>query len=201
MVGEARDGVEAVAKAKKLKPHIVILDIDMPHLNGLDAARQVREAVPEAKILMLTLHESGEMLRRALQTGAQGVVLKSDLAESLVAVLKKISGSKTVLTPKVSDIMMREFLQDANEEKSAPTAKIKATLREQEVTRLLAEGRTNKEIAAALGISVRTAETHRANIMKKFSFRSLAELIRYTLATKLTTDRNAPEAATDRVRE
>jgi DNA-binding NarL/FixJ family response regulator len=193
VVGEARDGVEAVAKAKKLKPHVVILDVDMPRLNGLEAARQVRDALPRAKILILTLHESGEMLRRALGTGAHGVVLKSDLAESLVTVLKEISGSKPVLTSKASDIVMREFLRGRDEAQAVATPRVKPTLREQQVARLLAEGCTNKEIAAALGVSVRTAESHRANIMKKFGFRSLAELIRYTIMTGLTRNKNAPE--------
>jgi DNA-binding NarL/FixJ family response regulator len=201
VVGEARDGVEAIARAKELKPHVVILDIDMPHLNGLEAARRIREAVPNTKILMLTLHESGEMLRRALETGAQGFVLKSDLAESLVNALKEISGSKTVLTSKASDIVMREFLRGGDEAEPGAIPEIKPTLRELEVMRLLTEGRTNKEIAATLGISVRTAEMHRANIMKKFGFRSLAELIRYAMAMELTTSKNAAEASAERVEE
>jgi len=194
VVGEACDGVEAVAKAKKLKPHVVIMDIDMPRLSGLVAAQHIRQAVPAAKILILTLHESGEMLRRALETGAHGFVLKSDLAESLVSALREIAGSKTVLTSKASDIVLREFLHGGGEGKRPVPPKIRATLREREVLQMLAEGRANKEIAAALAISVRTAEVHRANIMKKFGFRSLAELVRYAISIGLTTnsDLSAP---------
>jgi len=183
VVGEARDGVEAVAMAKKMKPDVVILDINMPNLNGLEATPQIREAAPTAKILILTLHESAEMVRRALEAGAQGFVLKSDLAQGLVTALKEISRSKVFLTPKASDIVVQEFLRGNGAEKSAAKPEVTPTLREREVIRLLAEGRTNKEIAAALGIGVRTAETHRANIMKKLDFRSLAELIQYAINT------------------
>ena len=180
VVGEAADGFEAIEKARKLKPDIVVLDVDMPRLNGLEATPRIKQVVPEAKIVILTLHESGEMVRQALEAGAHGFVLKSDLAERLVTALNEISHPKLFLTPKVSDIVTQEFLCRETNEKSVPQQK-KPTAREADVIRLLAQGKANKEIAADLGISVRTAEAHRAHIMRKLGLRSLAELIHYAL--------------------
>jgi DNA-binding NarL/FixJ family response regulator len=180
VVGEARDGAEAVEKAKKLKPDIVILDLDMPKMNGLEATPRIREALPHAKIVILTLHESGEMVRRALEAGARALVLKSDLAERLLTALHEISSSKLFLTPKVSEIVMQEFLErDRADTTSEPEKKL--TARELEVVRLVCEGKANKEIADALGITVRTAEAHRLNVMRKLELHSLAELVRYGL--------------------
>jgi DNA-binding NarL/FixJ family response regulator len=181
VVGEARDGTEAVEKARKLKPDIVILDIDMPKMNGLEATPRIREAVPHAKIVILTLHESGEMVRQALEAGARGLVLKSDLADRLITALIEISHNKLFLTPKVSEIVMQEFLQRDNASKQASAGDVKPSERETAVIRLLSEGKANKQIASELGISVRTAEAHRANVMKKLGLNSLAELIHYAL--------------------
>lgn len=180
VIAEASDGIEAVEKTKKLRPDIVILDIDMPKMNGLEATRRIRESTSRTKIVILTLHESGEMVRRALEAGAQGLVLKSEVGERLVTALKEISGRKIFLTPKASDIVMRDCL--ANEADSQP----KPTVREVQVIRLLAEGKANKEVAAALGISVRTAEVHRANLMKKLGLRSLPEIVHYAIRNGLT---------------
>jgi len=181
VVGEASDGPEAVEKARRLKPDIVILDIDMPKLNGLEATPLIREAAPHAKVVILTLHESGEMVHRALEAGARGLVLKSDLAERLITALTEISRSKLFLTPKVSEIVMQEFLRRDKAIRAAASNKVKPSQREIAVIQLLSQGKANKEIAAELGISVRTAEAHRANAMRKLGLRSLAELIRYAL--------------------
>lgn len=187
IVGEAGDGLDAIDKARKLKPDIVILDIDMPNLNGLEATPKIREAAPGAKIVALTLHESGEMVRRALDAGAHGFVLKSDLADRLVTALNEITHAKRFLTPKASDIVLREFISGENGQggEGSPSA---LTRREAEVIRLLAGGKANKEIAVALGISVRTAEAHRANITKKLGLHSLAEVIRYAIRLGLATN-------------
>jgi DNA-binding NarL/FixJ family response regulator len=196
IVGEAADGLEAVEKAKMLKPDIIILDIDMPNLNGLDAAPQIREASPDTKIVVLTLHESGEMVRRALELGAHGYVLKSDLAAGLVTALQEISHSKVFLTPKVSDIVVRSFVSKEHKSENTDRSQFKPTPREAEVIRLLAEGKANKEIAAQLGITVRTAEVHRGNIMKKLGLHSLAEVIRYALRNGLASI-SAPAGQSD----
>jgi DNA-binding NarL/FixJ family response regulator len=185
IVGEAADGAEAVEKARKLNPDIVILDIDMPNVNGLEATPRIRAAAPNAKIVMLTLHESGEMVRRALETGAQGFVLKSDLAEGLVTALKEVSQPKPFLTPKVSNLVMREFLSTDAAQKPEMNPKAAPTSREAEVIRLLADGKTNKEVGTALGITVRTAEAHRANIMRRLGLHSLAELVHYAIRNGL----------------
>ena len=182
VVAEATDGHEAVEMAKLHRPDAVVLDIDMPVLNGLEATPRIREAVPGAKIIILTLHESGEMVRRALEAGAHGVVLKSDLAERLVAALTDTYHTRPFLTPKVADIVKRELVVASSARvDTPPSSQKKPTLRETQVIRLLAEGKANKEVADVLGISVRTAEVHRANVMKKFGFRSFADLVRYAV--------------------
>jgi DNA-binding NarL/FixJ family response regulator len=187
VVGEARDGIEAVEKARKLKPHAIILDIDMPGLNGLEATPKLREVVPDAKIIILTLHETAAMVRRALEAGAHGFVLKSDLAEGLLTALKGIPSAKPFLTPKASDLVMQDLIRRQSEPEHAGGPEPRPTSRETEVLRLLASGKANKEIAAALGISVRTAETHRANIMKRLGLHSVAELVHYAIRHGLAT--------------
>lgn len=195
VVGEASDGIEAIEQTKKLQPDIVILDVDMPNLNGLQAAPKIREAAPDAKIIALTLHESAEMVRRALEAGAHGFVLKSDLAERLVTALQEISRVKPFLTPKASNIV-RESLSSGQEPQRVGDSHSVPTPREVQVMRLLSEGKANKEIAADLGISVRTAEAHRSNLMRKLRLRSLADLIHYALSHGLAPTRSpeSPEA-------
>ena len=195
VVGEASDGIEAIEKTKSLKPDIVILDMDMPNLNGLQATPRIREAAPAAKIIALTLHESAEMVRRALEAGAHGFVLKSDLAERLVTALREISSVKPFLTPKASDIVY-ESLRTGREPQLVEDSHCVPTPREVQVIRLLSEGKANKEIAAALGITVRTAEAHRSNLMRKLRLRSLADLIHYALSHGLAPTRSpgSPES-------
>lgn len=194
VVGEASDGIEAIEQTKKLQPDIVILDMDMPNLNGLQAAPKIREAAPAAKIIALTLHESAEMVRRALEAGAHGFVLKSDLAERLVTALEEISRVRPFLTPKASDIV-HQSLHSARGPLGGDSHCV-PTPREVQVIRLLSEGKANKEIAADLGITVRTAEAHRSNLMRKLRLRSLADLIHYALSHGLAPTRSpeSPEA-------
>jgi DNA-binding NarL/FixJ family response regulator len=187
VVAEAADGIAAIEKARVLKPDIVILDIGMPGLDGLKAAPQIRDAAPNTKIIVLTLHESGEMLRRALEAGALGVVLKSDLGDRLVAALNEISHGRHFLTSKACDLVVRSSLPPETDKRTHDASRQRPTPREAEVICLLAEGKANKEIAAALGISVRTAEAHRAHLMKKLSLHSLAEVIHYALRHGIAT--------------
>src|ERR1700747_2666611 len=181
IVGEARDGREAVEKANKLKPDVVIVDISMPDLDGLQATRQIREAVPTTEVVVLTMHESDQMVRRVLDAGALGYVLKSDLATHLIRAVNNVSQGKLFLTPRVSDIVLKGFLTNGNQSDPPEHSQVRPTSREVEIIRLLAKGKPNKEIAAKLGITVRTVETHRAKIMHKLGLHSLAELIHYAI--------------------
>ncbi|HEX4543372.1 MAG TPA: response regulator transcription factor [Candidatus Acidoferrum sp.] len=185
VVGVATDGREAVDKVKKLKPDIAILDISMPEVDGLEATRRIREEAVGTQVLVLTMHESDQMVRRVLEAGARGYVLKSDMAMQLVKAVKDVASGKTSLTPKVSEIVLEGFLKVAAEPKQPEHPKVWPTPREKEVIRLLAEGKGNKEIALALGITARTVETHRARIMMKMGFRTLTGLIHYAIREKI----------------
>jgi DNA-binding NarL/FixJ family response regulator len=186
VVGEAVNGRELVEKAIKLRPDVAVVDIGMPELNGIEAVRQIRQAVPTMKVLVLTLHESAQMLRRALDAGASAYLLKSDLTNCLPKAVKAVIEGKRFLTPKASEIVLDGFL-DKKEHRQRDEAGARITPREIEIVRLLAEGRTNKEIAAKLAISVRTAESHRSKIMLKLDIHSLAELIYYAMRHNIAT--------------
>jgi DNA-binding NarL/FixJ family response regulator len=185
VVGEAMNGREAVEKANKLKPDVAIVDISMPDLDGLQATRQIREATPSIQVVVLTMHESDQMVRRVLDAGALGYVLKSDLATHLVKAVKNVSAGKLFLTPRVSDIVLKGFLKTGNQPIPTEHSQARPTPREVDIIRLLAEGRANKEIAAELGITIRTVETHRARIMLKLGLHSLAELVHYAVRHKI----------------
>ena len=181
VVGEAASGREAVQKAIELKPDVAVVDIGMPELDGVEVTRQIREAVPGTKVLVLTMHESDQMVRRALDAGASGYLLKSDFTDCLAKAVKAIAGGKRFLTPKVSEIVLDGFLNRNNQHQRGDRVAARTTPREIEIIRLLAQGKSNKEIAAELGIAVRTVETHRAKIMFKLGLHSLAELIHYAI--------------------
>lgn len=185
VVGEAADGREAVEKVKKLKPDVAILDVTMPEVDGLEATRQIHEAAIETRILILTMHESDQMVRRVLEAGALGYVLKSDLATYLVRAVKELGNGKISLTPKVSEMVLEGFLNGRAESKQPGHGQAQPTRREREIIRLLAEGKTNKEIAADLGITLRTVETHRGRVMMKMGLHSLTDLIHYAIRNKI----------------
>jgi DNA-binding NarL/FixJ family response regulator len=181
VVGEAGNGTEAVEKAKRLKPDVAIVDISMPELDGVQVARQIRKTVPNTKVLVLTMHESEQLVESALGAGAHGYILKSDLTASLVKAVKEVCGGRRSLTPRVSEIVVKGFLKARSDNQLEGRTGTQPTSRQLEVVRLLAEGKVNKEIACRLGIAVRTVEAHRANIMQKLGLHSLADLIRYAL--------------------
>jgi DNA-binding NarL/FixJ family response regulator len=185
VVGEAANGREAVEKAIKLKPDVAIMDISMPELDGVEVVRQIREAVPNTKVLVLTMHESDQMVQRALDAGAHAYVLKSDLTECLAKAVKAVAEGKRFLTPKVSELVLEGFLKTKGQHQQRERTGARTTSRELEIIRLLAQGKSNKEIAAELGIAVRTVETHRSKIMLKLGLHSLAELIHYALRHKI----------------
>ena len=178
--GEAADGREAVEKAIALKPDISILDIGMPVLNGLEATRQILKAVPNVKILILTLYDSDQVVREVLDAGARGFLLKTDATRDLVAAAEALRNDKTYFTSKVATMVLEGYLKGA-----APGAKStgrdRLTPREREVVQVLAEGKSSKEVAVALGLSVKTAETHRANIMRKLQLHSVSDLVLYAV--------------------
>lgn len=175
---EARDGREAVELAGKLKPDVLLLDVGMPNLNGLDAARQILAIMPEARILILTIHDSEQVVRETLAAGARGFLLKSDAGRDLMAAVEAMQHRRTFFTPKVAQMMLDGYLRPQESEGSE---KCVLTPREREVIQLVAEGKTTKEVATALSLSVKTAETHRTNLMRKLNLHSIADLTLYAV--------------------
>lgn len=180
--GEATDGHEAVDLAKRLSPDIVVLDFFMPRVNGIDAARQILREKPDQKMLFLTIMQSEEAAREILQVGATGYVLKSDAGHDLVAAIKTVMHDRFYFTARVSNMVLEGYLRP---DKSTGRPILELTLREREVVQLLAEGYVTKEVAIILGVSVKTIETHRANIMRKLNIHSIAELVLYAVRNNL----------------
>jgi DNA-binding NarL/FixJ family response regulator len=189
VVGEAENGREAIEKTIKLKPDVAVIDISMPEVDGVEVTRQIKESVPDVKVLVLTMHESAHMVRRALDAGANGYLLKSDLPDYLPKAVTAITENKNFLTPKICDIVLKGFINAENKPDEGKAAGPRITPREMEVMRLLAEGKSNKELATQLGITVRTVETHRSKIMLKLGLHSLAELIHYAMRNEIISAR------------
>jgi DNA-binding NarL/FixJ family response regulator len=181
--GEAVDGREAVERARHLKPDLVLLDIGMPNLNGIEAARQILANSPEIDILILTVHDSQEVVREVLGVGARGYLLKSDAGRDLVTAVEAVQRRQTFFTSHVTELVVRGYLN--HDRKDEPRTKNRLTPREREVVQLLAEGKTSKEVAVALNLSVKTAETHRTNIMRKLDLHSVADLTLYALRNRI----------------
>lgn len=185
VVGEAATGREALVKAKHLKPHVVILDISMPELNGLEATREILQAVPETEVLVLTLHESEDFVHKVLEAGARGYVLKSDAEPTLLEAIEAVRQHKAFFASKVAAMVLEAYLKGGNRlvgEKASPH---ELTPRERQIVQLLAEGKSNKEVASALEISLHTVVTHRSNIMHKLEVHSVSELVRYAIRNNL----------------
>ena len=180
---EAKDGREAVELATNSKPDIALLDIGMPNLNGLDAARQILAMSPAIRILILTMHDAEQVVREVLAAGARGFVLKSDAARDLVAAVDALQHRRTFFTTRVTQMVLNGYLHQ--EKEGQPTAKAVLTPREREVIQLLAEGKTSKEVAVALKLSVKTAETHRTNLMRKLELHSVADLTLYAIRNRI----------------
>jgi DNA-binding NarL/FixJ family response regulator len=183
VVAEAVDGRDAVEKASKLKPDVVVIDIAMPSLNGLEAVRQIVKAVPNTRVLVLTMYDSDPLIQQVLQAGARGYLLKSDAGRDLVSAIDALRRNKTFFTPKVSQMVLEGYLDKSPRDKEAEDEpeSLRLTSRQREIVQLLAEGKSSKEVAAVLGLSVKTAETHRANIMRKLDCHSVTELVRYAI--------------------
>jgi DNA-binding NarL/FixJ family response regulator len=179
---EAAGGREALALAKKENPDVVILDISMPGLNGLEAARRLRATVPRSELLVLTMHDSDVLLRQAVESGVRGFVLKSDAGRELVAAIHALRDDKPFFSSSVAGRLASGYLRNGQSDAS-PQSRL--TARETEIVQLLAEGKSNKEVAVALDITVKTAETHRTNILRKLELHSLADLVRYAVRNKI----------------
>lgn len=183
VVAQAANGRDAAELVASHNPDVVILDLSMPELNGLDATRRVLAARPETRVLILTAHESEQLVREVLAAGARGYVLKSDAGRILVRAVEALLEGQTFFTSKVARLVLEGYLRAAGAEAHDTAQTLSA--REREIVQLLAEGASNKEVARALGISVKTAETHRSNIMRKMQFASLSDLVKYAVRNKI----------------
>jgi DNA-binding NarL/FixJ family response regulator len=180
--GEAATGREAVEMAVKLKPDVAVLDLSMPELTGLEAAKEIMQKVPQVEVLIFTMHETEELMREVLASGAKGCVLKTDIEHHLVAAVRAALQHSVYFSSKASQTLKGALV---SKEGADPTAPEMLTEREREVVQLLAQAKSNKEISAALDISVRTVETHRATIMRKLEINSIVELVHYAVRKKL----------------
>ena len=181
VIGEASDGQEALRMARAHRPDVAVLDIAMPHLNGLETARRLREAWPQIKVIVLTMHTEEPYVFAALQAGAVGYVLKSQAAVDIVQAIHDALHGAIYLSPRVANAVVQAYLT------CAPLPPDPLTSREREIVQLIAEGRTTKEIAARLGLSVKTVESHRINLMRKLDIHETATLVRYAIRRGLTT--------------
>jgi len=179
IAAEAKDGRDAVTKATEFQPDVAILDITMPSLNGLDAAKQIAKLSPRTKILILTVHESDQLIRKALDAGASGYIFKTDAAFDLITAVKSLLSDKAFFTPKVSQMVLNGYLGKGP--MASEDEPLQITGREREIVQLLAEGKHSKEVATTLDITVKTVETHRSNILRKLHFHSVTELVRYAV--------------------
>jgi DNA-binding NarL/FixJ family response regulator len=183
VAAEACDGREAVEKAKLVQPDVTILDLSMPELNGLEAAREILKTV-STKVLILTMYDSDPLIRQTLEAGARGYLLKSDAGRDLVSAVDALRRNKTFFTPKVAQMVLEGYLgrpSKENEDDGNRKNGLRLTARQKQILQLLAEGKSSKEVAVALSISVKTAETHRANIMRRLDCHSVTELVRYAI--------------------
>jgi DNA-binding NarL/FixJ family response regulator len=182
--GEATTGRQAVDMARELVPNVVILDLTMPELNGLDATRRIRNELPSTQVLIFTMHESEQLIRDVLAAGAKGYLLKSDAARYIVSAVEALAQGKPYFNLNVSATLLDTFLRSVKADKDSLPDPL--TAREREIVQLLAEGKSNKQIATLLSISLKTVETHRAAIMRKLDAHSVVDLVRYAMRNNLT---------------
>jgi len=183
IVAEACNGRQACELAARLTPDSAVLDLTMPELNGLDATREIRVRAPKTRILIVTAHESEQLIREVLDAGAMGYVLKSDAGQVLVQAVEALLDERPYFTSKIARLVLDGYLR-SGEDSGAPAAGA-LSARERHIVQLLAEGNNNKEVARALQLSVKTVETHRSNIMRKMEFDSLPDLVRYAIRNKI----------------
>ena len=182
--GEAANGRDAVKMASKLQPDVAVIDLSMPELNGLEATRQIRRELPNTEVLIFTMHETEQLITEVLAAGARGYVLKSDAGLHLNTAVEALAEGKPFFTSKVSEALLDAFLKSSARPDEGSVFRT-LTEREREVVQMLAEGKSNKEIANKLSISVKTVETHRATVMRKLDINSIVELVHYAIRNQL----------------
>ena len=185
VVAEAKNGREAVTLAEQFKPEIVVMDISMPELNGLEASRRIKKALPKTEIVILTLHFSDQLVHDIVEAGARAYIMKSDADRDLITAVEALSHRRSFFTPKAAEMVLNGFRKRNAAPDTVQEFRNRLTPREREIVQLLAEGKSSKEVAVALGISVKTAETHRVNIMRKLEIHSVSELVRYAVKNQI----------------
>ena len=177
IVDEAVDGREALAKVKALSPDVVLMDIDMPNVDGLEATRSIRKDFPAIRVLILSIHSNKEYVLQIIRSGAQGYVLKDAPLADLVRAIESVDSGEAFFSPDVNKIVLNQYMAEAAEDESS----VKLTAREREVLAMIAEGQSNKEMASHLGVGVRTIETHRERVMDKLNIHTVAGLTKYAI--------------------
>ena len=187
IVGEAKDGEEAVQKAKELNPDVVVIDLSMPKLSGIEATKIIKKKYPNIRVLVLTMHENEEYVYQILKSGAGGYVLKSAGKEELSSAIRAVARGEKFFSPRVSQIMAEGYLRRAEEDElKGRQEDVPLTRREKEILALVANGLTNQQIADQLYISPRTVDTHRTNIMQKLDIHDVVNLVRYAIEHGIT---------------
>jgi DNA-binding NarL/FixJ family response regulator len=181
---EAANGRMAVELALVHRPQVSVLDLSMPELNGLEATRRIKDALPETEILIFSMHESEELIRDVLAAGARGYLLKSDASRQLVPAVESLARHQPFFSGRVSEVVLGGFL-NPEPLKTSSTAAERLTSREREIVQLLAEGQSNKQIATKLALSVKTVETHRTSAMRKLGLKSLPDLVRFAIRNQI----------------
>ncbi|MFQ5965814.1 MAG: response regulator [Candidatus Scalinduaceae bacterium] len=185
VIGEAKDGREAIEKAKQMVPDLVIIDIMMPDLNGIEALREIKRAIPETKVLVLTMYDDEDFINQTLQSGASGYLLKESAVSDLISAIEAIMKGDTFLSPRVSNVLVKDFIGHGVTKNSKDLNPSLLTKREREILQLLAEGNSNKEIAHKINLSIRTVDSHRASIMGKLHIHDITGLVKYAIKKNL----------------
>ena len=180
VVAEAADGRQAVALAEEHRPNVIVMDIGMPNLNGIEATRQIAASLPETSVVILSMHSDEAYVLRALKAGARGYLLKESAESDLISAIRAVHAGKAYFSPAVSRMLVEDYVRQLQDREIEDSYEL-LTTREREILQLVAEGKSNKEIAAMLNLSLYTVETHRSNLMEKLNLHTVPELILYAV--------------------